>query len=180
MVGTAKKNDRLTWCLLWFGVCRVRPLYFAIWIAWKLDLNIRRFVIFVLTYGLIFVHVGLRQSLEVAQCHNLPKIKNLSCCNNTSSGQISLANGGRSVHKYFEATSRWCNSDVPGSSLIIIERPESQAIVESFIAIPELANETIIIDALKLSARNNPSLNGQPKLSTGMCCEFRLPSVTMK
>lgn len=123
------------------------------------------------------LNLGLWLSLEVAHCQNLSTHRNTSRCYNTSSGKTCLTvffvNNSQPVRKSFEEANRWCNSAVPASSLIVINSPESQRIVESFIEGRDLENEAIILDGRKLSAGNKTEwswVNGQA--TSSKCFEF--------
>lgn len=127
------------------------------------------------------MHVGVWQSLDFAQCQNLSDNRNISHCynsNNTRSGKICfttfLAYNGRPLRKPLENASRWCNSVITGSFLIIIDSVETQRAVEQFIGKQVLQNETVILDARKLSPRVNPKsvsyANGHSSVTKGKYC----------
>lgn len=95
----------------------------------------------------------------------------MSSCYNISSEKTCftpfLANNSRAVRKPFEEASHWCKEYDSGSSLIIINSIESQRTVESFIGRHVLANETIILDAQKLSPSKSLEwswVNGHPTI----------------
>lgn len=136
--------------------------------------------------GLLSVHLGLWLSLKMAQCKNLPSMTNrpnAPFCYNSKSGKdcyaILVDNKSHRVRTPFKEASRLCKVHVPGSSLIVIESKESQRNVQVFIKREQLENETIIIDAHRLSASENPNwswVNGHPyspDILKGKYREFR-------
>lgn len=114
-------------------------------------------------------------SLDEALCQHEENVENTSFCYNTGSGwtcfQAVLAINTYPTSQSFEAVIIWCNSAVPGSTLITINSLESQGTVKSFI---ELANHSIVLDApTQLSA--NVSLEWswiKRPIPTGKSCQF--------
>lgn len=76
------------------------------------------------------------------------------------------------MRRPFKNASDSCRAYAPGYSLITINSLESLRIVESFVGRQVLANETIVIDARKLSASESLEwswINGYPTVPMSKC-----------